>query len=53
MYGFAEALADTPLRNFWISLDSPFDAVHEQMRGFKGGVAGIAGFELHQILIQS
>jgi MoaA/NifB/PqqE/SkfB family radical SAM enzyme len=41
VYGLAEALADTPLRNFWISLDSYFDAVHEQMRGFKGVVAGI------------
>jgi hypothetical protein len=41
VYRFAEALADTPLRNFWISLDSSFDAVHEQMRGFKGVVAGI------------
>jgi MoaA/NifB/PqqE/SkfB family radical SAM enzyme len=41
VYGLAEALADTPLRNFWISLDSSFDAVHEQMRGFKGVVEGI------------
>jgi MoaA/NifB/PqqE/SkfB family radical SAM enzyme len=38
---FAEALADTPLRNFWISIDSSFDPVHEQMRGFKGIIAGI------------
>ena len=38
----AERLADTPLRNFWISLDSAVDAVHERMRGFPGVVAGIA-----------
>jgi MoaA/NifB/PqqE/SkfB family radical SAM enzyme len=38
---FAEALAETPLRNFWISIDSSFDPVHEQMRGFKGIIAGI------------
>lgn len=34
-------LADTPLRNFWISLDSAVDAVHEEMRGFPDIVAGI------------
>jgi MoaA/NifB/PqqE/SkfB family radical SAM enzyme len=38
----ADQLADTPLRNFWISLDSAVDQVHEQMRGFPGAVAGIA-----------
>gem|GEM_PF-196332 len=38
----AEQLADTPLRNFWISLDSIDDALHEKMRGFPGVVAGIA-----------
>ena len=37
-----ERLAATPLRNFWISLDSAVDHVHEQMRGFPGVVAGIA-----------
>jgi len=36
-----EQLADTPLRNFWISLDSSVDGVHERMRGFEGVVAGI------------
>jgi MoaA/NifB/PqqE/SkfB family radical SAM enzyme len=36
-----EQLADTPLRNFWISLDSAVDEVHEHMRGFEGVVAGI------------
>jgi hypothetical protein len=38
----AERLAATPLRNFWISLDSAEPAVHERMRGFKGVVRGIA-----------
>jgi hypothetical protein len=37
-----DQLADTPLRNFWISLDSALDDVHEGMRGFPGVVAGIA-----------
>jgi hypothetical protein len=37
-----DQLADTPLRNFWISLDSAVDPIHEQMRGFSGVVAGIA-----------
>jgi len=38
----ADQLADTPLRNFWISLDSGVDEIHERMRGFPGVVAGIA-----------
>jgi hypothetical protein len=38
----ADRLAATPLRNFWISLDSSVDVVHEEMRGFSGAVAGIA-----------
>jgi MoaA/NifB/PqqE/SkfB family radical SAM enzyme len=37
----AERLAGTPLRNFWVSLDSAVPAVHERMRGFPGVVAGI------------
>lgn len=37
-----DMLADTPLRNFWISLDSSVDDAHEKMRGFSGVVAGIA-----------
>ena len=37
-----DVLAATPLRNFWISLDSAVDHVHEQMRGFPGVVSGIA-----------
>jgi len=41
VHGLAESLADTTLRNFWISMDSSFDPIHEQMRGFKGLVRGI------------
>jgi MoaA/NifB/PqqE/SkfB family radical SAM enzyme len=37
----AETLAATPLRNFWISLDSASAEVHEGMRGLTGVVAGI------------
>lgn len=37
----ADALARTPLRNFWISLDSAIPSVHEKMRGFAGIVKGI------------
>jgi len=37
----AETLAATPLRNFWISLDSALSEVHEGMRGLPGVVAGI------------
>ena len=41
IYRLAEALAGTPLRNFWISIDSSFDQVHERMRGFMGIIKGI------------
>lgn len=37
----ARRLAATPLRNFWISLDSCIPEVHEQMRGFSGLVEGV------------
>ena len=37
----ARALAGTPLRNFWISLDSADPATHEEMRGFPGLVRGL------------
>jgi MoaA/NifB/PqqE/SkfB family radical SAM enzyme len=37
----AEKLAETPLRNFWISMDSAEPKVHERMRGFPGVVKGI------------
>jgi MoaA/NifB/PqqE/SkfB family radical SAM enzyme len=39
---FVDRLADTPIRNFWISLDSALPEVHEQMRGLPGVVGGIA-----------
>jgi uncharacterized Fe-S cluster-containing radical SAM superfamily protein len=37
----ADKLAATPLRNFWISLDSAVPEVHEQMRGLPDVVRGI------------
>lgn len=36
-----ETLANTPLRNFWISIDSYLPEVHEAMRGLKGVFRGI------------
>ncbi|MCA9406422.1 MAG: radical SAM protein [Candidatus Omnitrophica bacterium] len=36
-----ESLASTPVRNFWISVDSADSATHEEMRGFKGLIQGI------------
>jgi len=41
MANLTERLAATPLRNFWISLDSFIPEVHERMRGLPGVVAGI------------
>ena len=38
----AARLAETRLRNFWISLDSADPAVHEAQRGLPGVVQGIA-----------
>ena len=37
----ADTLADTPVRNFWISIDSMVPEVHEKMRGFPGLIKGI------------
>lgn len=37
----AEQLAETPLRNLWISIDSAVAETHEQMRGFPGIIKGI------------
>jgi len=37
----ADALAATPVRNFWISVDSADAETHERMRGFKGLMEGI------------
>jgi MoaA/NifB/PqqE/SkfB family radical SAM enzyme len=36
-----EALASTPLRNLWISIDSAVPSVHERMRGLPGVIRGI------------
>ncbi len=38
---FADRLAETPLRNFWISIDSSQPKIHEKMRGFTGVIDGI------------
>jgi len=37
----AEKLAKTPIRNFWISIDSSVPEIHERMRGFPGVLKGI------------
>lgn len=37
----AEVLAKSPIRNFWISIDSAIPKTHEKMRGFNGVIAGI------------
>jgi len=37
----AEILAESPLRNFWISIDSADADVHEAMRGLPGVIRGI------------
>jgi uncharacterized Fe-S cluster-containing radical SAM superfamily protein len=37
----AEKLAKTPVRNFWISIDSAVPEIHERMRGFSGVLSGI------------
>ena len=41
IHRLAETLAATPLRNFWISIDSADPATHEKMRGFPGVIRGI------------
>ena len=41
VHRLAERLADTPLRNFWISIDSAVPEVHERMRGLPGVLRGI------------
>lgn len=38
---FAEDLAGSGVRNFWISIDSAIPAIHEAMRGLPGVVRGI------------
>jgi MoaA/NifB/PqqE/SkfB family radical SAM enzyme len=39
---FADALAKSPLRNFWISMDSADTATHERLRGLPGVIDGIS-----------
>lgn len=41
VHRLAEQLAGTPLRNFWISLDSADPSLHERMRGLPGVIKGI------------
>lgn len=41
IHTIAQTLADTPVRNFWISLDSALPGVHEKMRGFPGLIKGL------------
>lgn len=41
VHKLAQRLAATPLRNFWISIDSAEAAIHDGMRGFPGVTAGI------------
>jgi hypothetical protein len=38
---FADSLAKSPLRNFWISMDSADTATHERLRGLPGVIEGI------------
>lgn len=38
----AHALAETPIRNFWISIDSVVPEIHETMRGLPGVIDGIS-----------
>jgi hypothetical protein len=42
IHRLADKLAATPVRNFWISIDSADPVTHDQMRGFQGLVTGIA-----------
>jgi len=37
----AEKLAKTPIRNFWISIDSAVPEIHEKMRGLPSVISGI------------
>ncbi len=41
VHEIARKLADTPIRNFWISIDSAIPEVHEKMRGLDGVFTGI------------
>jgi MoaA/NifB/PqqE/SkfB family radical SAM enzyme len=39
---FAESLVKSPLRNFWISMDSADTKTHERLRGLPGVIDGIS-----------
>jgi MoaA/NifB/PqqE/SkfB family radical SAM enzyme len=39
---FVESLVKSPLRNFWISMDSADTATHERLRGLPGVIDGIS-----------
>lgn len=39
---FAQPLSESPIRNFWFSIDSADPAVHDKIRGFPGVFEGIA-----------
>jgi MoaA/NifB/PqqE/SkfB family radical SAM enzyme len=39
---FVEAVVKSPLRNFWISVDSADTGTHERLRGLPGVIGGIA-----------
>lgn len=41
IHRFAQSLAETKLRNFWISIDSAEAETHEIMRGLNGVIKGI------------
>jgi len=41
IHRLAEKISGTPVRNFWISIDSAAPDVHEEMRGFPGVINGI------------
>jgi hypothetical protein len=41
LIAFADSLAESPLRNFWISMDSADTATHERLRGLPGVIDGI------------
>lgn len=41
MQKLADQLAETPIRNIWVSIDSSDSATHENMRGLSGVIKGI------------
>jgi MoaA/NifB/PqqE/SkfB family radical SAM enzyme len=41
LFSFVESLVKSPLRNFWISMDSADTKTHERLRGLPGVIDGI------------